>query len=172
MILETDRLILRPLTREDASTLHALMGDPEVMAFWDVPATDDMGLTNAILEGQLQDIERGAAFYWAIRTHTDDAFVGFCDLSDVDLWHRRGEIGFMLARSYWGGGYAFEAVSMVIEHAIGSMSLRKLSARVHLGNDRSVRLLERLGFQSEGLLRSHIVRGDERRDCLIFGRLL
>jgi ribosomal-protein-alanine N-acetyltransferase len=50
--------------------------------------------------------------------------------------------------------------------------LRKLTARTHLGNRRSDRLLEKLGFAQEGLLRGHIVRDGERRDCRVFGLLL
>jgi ribosomal-protein-alanine N-acetyltransferase len=60
-------------------------------------------------------------------------------------------------------------MSAVIAYAIGGLELRRLSARVHVGNERSVRLLERLGFTAEGMLRGYVARGDERRDCQIFG---
>ncbi len=50
--------------------------------------------------------------------------------------------------------------------------MQRLSARVHAGNIRSVRLLERIGFRQEGLLRGYVQRDGERRDCMLFGLLL
>jgi ribosomal-protein-alanine N-acetyltransferase len=169
-MLETKRLMLRSLEAGDLANIHAMMGDPEVMAFWDVGAIDDPGLTRIIFEGQLNDMALGRAIYLTMIAG-DGGFAGCCDLSEIDLWHRRAEIGFMLLRPFWGGGYAFEAMSAVIRHAFEGLRLRRLSARVHLGNDRSVRLLHRLGFAEEGVLRGYVARGDERRDCRIFGLL-
>ena len=53
-----------------------------------------------------------------------------------------------------------------------SNGLRRLVARTHLGNRRSDSLLEKLGFQEEGLLRGHVLRDGDRRDCRLFGLLL
>jgi ribosomal-protein-alanine N-acetyltransferase len=172
MILQTERLSLRPLAMEDLKDLHAMMGDAEVMAFWDVTPIEDIDLTAAIVQGQIRDVEHGAAIYWVMTRQTDDAFVGCCDLSEIDRWHARAEIGFMLARPFWGGGYAFEAMRAVIDEAAKALGLKRLSARVHAGNDRSVRLLERLDFQDEGVLRGYIQRAGERRDCRMFGLLI
>lgn len=171
MTLQTERLTLRPLAMGDLEDLHAMMGDAEVMAFWDVPPIEDIDLTSTILQGQIRDVERGAALYWVMSRRLDGAFVGCCDLSEIDRWHARAEIGFMLGRPFWGGGYAYEAMRAVIDEAVQALGLKRLTARVHAGNDRSVRLLERLGFQDEGVLRGYIQRAGERRDCRMFGRL-
>lgn len=77
----------------------------------------------------------------------------------------------MLDREAWGQGYALEAMQAVIALA-GANGVRKLSARTHLGNRRSEMLLQRLGFTEEGLLRGHILKDGERRDCRLFGLLL
>ena len=172
MILQTQRLTLRLLEMGDVGAMHKLMSDAEIMAFWDVPEIDDFDLTRTIIEAQMRDMDLGRAAYWAMIRREDGAFVGCCDLSELDLWHQRAEIGFMIGKPFWSGGYAFEAMRAVIGHAAEALQLRRLSARVHVGNRRSVRLLERLGFELEGLLRGYIARGDERRDCLVFGLLL
>src|SRR5271168_5204724 len=104
LILQTERLTLRPLRTDDLQNLHAMMSDPAVMAFWDVPTIDDIDLTLAILNGQLDDVALGRAVYWALIRGDDGAFVGCCDLSEIDLWHRRAEIGFMLQQPFWGAG--------------------------------------------------------------------
>ena len=171
MILETERLSLRPLTASDAELLFPLLSDPEVMAHWDIAEVDDPDLVRVIVEGQVAAADAGKAVHWTIRTLNGDAFLGACDLSDIDRWHRRAEIGFMLGRGAWGQGYALEAMRSVVGHA-ATMGLRRLSARTHLGNLRSDALLEKLGFEEEGLLRGHVLRDGEHRDCRLFGLLL
>ena len=175
-ILETARLRLTPLVEADAAAIFPLMRDAEVMAFWDVGEIDDPDVIAAIVGGQVEEMQRGAACYWAMRTLPGEAgdggqFVGVCDLSEIDRRHHRAEVGFMLGRDAWGQGYAIEAMQAVLAYA-ASAGLRRLLARTHLGNRRSDSLLEKLGFQEEGLLRGHVLRDGDRRDCRLFGLLL
>jgi ribosomal-protein-alanine N-acetyltransferase len=170
-ILETERLRLQPLAEADAERLFPLMDDPEVMAYWDVPEIDDPDLVADIVRGQVAQMAEGQAIYWSIRGLADDAFVGCCDLSEIDRRHKRAEVGFMLGRDAWGQGFALEAMQAVTSFAATS-GLRRLTARTHLGNRRSEALLEKLGFEEEGLLRRHVVRDGERRDCRLWGLLL
>ena len=127
MILETERLSLRPLAARDAERLFPLLNDPEVMAHWDVPEIDDPDLVRVIVEGQVAEADAGKAMHWTIHTLAGDEFLGACDLSEVDRWHKRAEIGFMLGRGAWGQGYALEAMRSVVGHA-ATMGLRRLSA--------------------------------------------
>ena len=170
-ILETERLRLEPLSVSDADHLYPIMGDPQVMAFWDVAEIDDLDVVAEIVGAQVEEMRRGRALFWAMRTLAEGAFLGSCDLSDIDRWHRRAEVGFMLGREAWGHGYALEAMQSVIAFA-GAGGVRKLAARTHLGNRRSEALLQKLGFNEEGLLRGHILKDGERRDCRVFGLLL
>jgi ribosomal-protein-alanine N-acetyltransferase len=171
MILETERLSLRPLEVSDADLLFPVLSDVEVMAHWDIPEVDDPDLVRAIVAGQVADAETGRAAHWAIRKLDNGAFLGACDVSDIDRWHKRAEVGFILGRDAWGHGYALEAMRAVIGYA-AAMGVRRLAARTHLGNRRSDALLEKLGFEQEGLLRGHVLRDGEHRDCRLFGLLL
>ena len=170
-ILETQRLRLEPLAAGDAALIFPLMADHEVMAFWDVPEIDDPDVVADVVEGQVGEMAAGRAIYWAIRTLSDGSFLGTCDLSEIDRRHKRAEVGFMLGRDSWGNGYAQEAMSAVMSFAATS-GIRRLLARTHLGNRRSDSLLEKLGFQEEGILRGFVERDGERRDCRLFGVLL
>lgn len=170
-ILETERLRLSPLTTADAALLYPIMGDPEVMAYWDVSEIDDPDVVARIVDSQVEAMDAGRAMYWIMRGLADGRFLGSCDLSDIDRWHRRAEVGFMLGRDAWGQGYGLEAMQAVVSFGAAN-GLRRLTARTHLGNRRSETLLEKLGFAEEGLLRGHILRDGERRDCRVFGLLL
>jgi RimJ/RimL family protein N-acetyltransferase len=172
MILKTERLNLRPLEAEDAAAIHLMMSDAEVMAFWDSEVIDDPALTLDIVERHLDEAGRDEARYWTMQLAADGGFLGLCDLSEIDRRHSRADVGFMVERRYWGGGYTFEAMHAVIGHAAQGLRLKRLQARTHLGNVRSMRLLDRLGFKREGLLRGYVERDGERRDCVLFGLLL
>jgi RimJ/RimL family protein N-acetyltransferase len=71
----------------------------------------------------LEEVAAGKALYWAICLGREGRVIGTCDLSEIDEHHRRAEIRFMVAREYWGKGYAFEAMHTVIEYAVRSMDI-------------------------------------------------
>jgi ribosomal-protein-alanine N-acetyltransferase len=166
--LETERMRLAPLVADDIRHIFPLMRDAEVMAFWDVGEIDDPDVIARIVEGQVEEMGKGRSIYWTMRSLADGQFIGTCDLSEIDRRHRRAEVGFMLGREAWGQGYASEAIQAVLSYA-ATQGLRRLLARTHLGNRRSEILLQKLGFEEEGMLRGHVLRDGERRDCRLFG---
>jgi ribosomal-protein-alanine N-acetyltransferase len=170
-LLTTTRLRLRPLAENDSAAVFAMMSDDETMRFWDWPAFTDPGTVKEIVAGQLADVRAGDAVYWAVTLSGNDAAIGVCDLSAIDMHHRRAELGFLFARPWWGKGYAAEAMEKVVAHAFGPLGIERLWARFHAGNSASKRLLTRLGFTHEGTLKGHVLRDGERRDCHIYGRL-
>ncbi|HVI32820.1 GNAT family N-acetyltransferase [Phenylobacterium sp.] len=170
-ILETERLRLDPLTDADARDVFSIVDDPEVMAYWDWPEIDDPDVVAGIVRTQVEAMHAGRAIHWTMRALADGAFVGACELSDIDRRHRRAEVSFMLGRNAWAEGYAREAMRTVVAYAAAS-GLRKLTARTHLGNRRSESVLEELGFHEEGLVRGHIREDGDRRDCRLFGLML
>lgn len=167
-VLETERLELQPITEADTAEIFPLMDEPEVMAFWDLPELDDPDLIAEMVRGQVAEMVAGRAIHWSIRAIADRAFVGCCDLSEIDRRHKRAEVGFILGRGAWSEGYALEAIQAVVAYAASS-GLRKLTARTHLGERRSETVLEQLGFKEEGLVRGHPLRDRQRRDCRLFG---
>jgi len=170
-ILETQRLRLTPLEARDADDIFPLMDDPEVMAYWEARESDDPEIVAELVRAQVAEMADGRAIYWGIRRIADAALVGCCDLSQIERRHGRAEVGFMLGRGVGEEGYAREAMQAMIAYAATS-GLKRLSARTYLGERRSEMLLAELGFLEEGLLRGHLLRDGERRDCRLFGLLL
>jgi len=113
------------------------------MAYWDWPFDASLEETAAAAEFMLRDVEDGEAIYWTARRKSDRRFVGVFDLSDLSSL--LPDLGFMIARQFEGQGYAFEATQQVMMEA-WKRGVLKLKARIHAGNLRSRRLLERLGF--------------------------
>ena len=171
MILETERLTLAPLTTQDAPLVYPFLSDPEVMAHWDQAPIEDPDEVEACVIAQVAEMDQGKAHYWALRNSQTGAFIGYCELVDIDQRHHRAELRFIIAREGWGQGYGVEAVRAILAHA-ASIGLKRLIARTHVGDNKAERLLERLGFEAEGYLKGHIHREGERRDCRLFGLLL
>jgi RimJ/RimL family protein N-acetyltransferase len=164
--LLTKRLILAPLTIRDADELFAVRGDPEAMAFWDWPSDASPQVTAAIVEQLLRDVASGGTCVWTVRLRSEGSFVGLCDLSEIQA-HPSADIGFMLARRFWGLGLAQEVVAWVLEQA-RTLGLESVHARIHSGNNRSRRLLERTGFMEVGEIFSCQIRPGVYRDCRRF----
>jgi RimJ/RimL family protein N-acetyltransferase len=171
MILQTQRLILTPLVPGDSAQIAPIFADPEVMAHWDYAEIQDPSTVDQLIAAQVAAMAQDAAFYWAMKRVDDNVLVGCCDVGEIDWRHRRAEVGFVLAQPYWGQGYALEAMHVVIDHMAG-LGLKRLTARIHIGNHRSENLLRKLHFKEEGYLRGHVDREGERRDCKLFGLLL
>ena len=146
--LTTRRLILREVVTEDAEDLLAFRGDPEVQRYNLVPMKDTreaLGLVKT-MQGWYTT---GYAIQWGITLRADDHVVGLCGLHDWSRHRRRAALGYDLARSHWGQGIAGEATRAVLRFGFEELDLEQLYALTVTENARSIRLLERLGFQFE-----------------------
>ena len=170
--LKTPRMTLRPMRVSDGDALHAIWGDAEAMRYWDWPPAQSAEVTRNVIARQVEDAKHGDAIYWSMCLDGRRAPIGACDLSDIDTHHRRAEIGYLLAREFWGQGLAIEALRVVVAYATNALKLERLSARTHSGNARSTALLKKLGFKHEGVLRAYVWREGTRRDCDLYGLLL
>jgi RimJ/RimL family protein N-acetyltransferase len=162
--LHSERLALVPFSNTDADELFVIRGDAEAMRYWDWPADRTIDETRSVALQMLDDVARGAAEIWTARLASDGAFVGVFDVSEIA--GAKGDLGFMVVRAFWGKGYAYEAASRIIAHA-WTRGLTRLEARIHAGNNRSLRLLERLGFEAHET-RDIEIRDGVMRRCQFF----
>jgi ribosomal-protein-alanine N-acetyltransferase len=169
VLLQTQRLYLRPITVNDAADIFAGRGDGDVMRYWDWPAQTSTEAVRAIVANHAAEIEDGRTLWWVVARTPRGPAIGECDLSELDVHHRRAEVGYLFRRDAWGHGYAREAMARVVRFAFEDLGLERLSARFHAGNEASRRVLETLGFSEEGVLRGHVLRDGARRDCVLYG---
>ena len=167
----TGRLVLRRPAPQDADALFAIYSHPEVMRYWSRRplATRDEAVT--MIEGMVTGLADGTWQSWAVTLHGDDTPIGVCSLFHIVAGCRRAEIGYILARERWGGGYMTEALHSVIAHAFGPLGLRRLEADADPRNAGSLRLLTRLGFVREGTLRARWEIEGEISDTAFYGLL-
>lgn len=170
-LLTTERLGLRPPHQDDWRALFAIWSDPEAMRYFSFPT---MTRAEQAVErfGQLMEASiAGEDLVCMVELLATGEVIGSCDLFNVDEQCGRAEIGFTLNRQHWGKGYMSEAARAVIDHSFNTVGLRRLEADIDPRNLGSARLLERLGFVREGLLRERWVVGDEISDSALYGLL-
>jgi RimJ/RimL family protein N-acetyltransferase len=170
-VLDSERLRLRPLRERDVDDLFGLFADPDVMRYWSSPAFHERAQAERLIEEVRRGFASRAFVQWGIARRADDVVLGTCSLFRIEPVHRRAEIGFALRRLDWGRGIASEAVATVVQFAFGSLGLIRIEADVDPRNDRSIRLLERLGFEREGYLRSRYIVSGEIQDTVFLGLL-
>jgi [ribosomal protein S5]-alanine N-acetyltransferase len=155
-VIETSRLALRRWTYADRDAFRSMVSDPGAMRH----LHDGEPLTNAQADDALRDtIERYREGFgdWAIVRREDGLILGESGLT------RRAElgaveIGYMLDPPHWGQGYAIEAATAVMRYAFDQLKLERLIALVRPKNERSIRVLEKLGMQRE---RRFMHRGED-----------
>ena len=174
--LETDRLILRELTRDDADVIFPHFANKEVVRYVDAnPAASIKDVTDIINWGiNLTNNKTGTL--WGIFRKEDGYFLGqvnFIARPDNNFTGtvHRAEIGYDLTPHYWGNGYMSEAIRGVIEFIFSSTKINRIEATVHTENNRSLNVLTRLGFQREGILREYVQWEGEYWDMAFFSML-
>ncbi len=151
--LEGERLVLREMREPDAESVFKIFGDPDVILYWSSPAQKLVSEARELILDARKQFESRKLIEWGVALRDTDEVIGTCTLLNIDLRHRRAEIGYALAREHWRKGYATEALDLALAFAFGPMDLHRLEADVHPENIGSFRLLEKQGFKREGYLR-------------------
>jgi RimJ/RimL family protein N-acetyltransferase len=170
-ILPAGRVRLRWLEPRDVDALLQVFGDPAVMRYWSSPPLRDRRAAEDLLAEIHACFERRELFQWGVALAESDRVIGTCTLAWLHAESRRAELGFALGRGHWGRGYMSEALVALLDFAFGPLGLRRLEADIDPRNESSLRLVERLGFRREGLLRERWLTAGEVQDSLFFGLL-
>jgi RimJ/RimL family protein N-acetyltransferase len=169
--IATERLALRWLAEDDIPALFAVFSHPEVMRYWSSPPMKELGEARALLDRIHGSFCQKTLFEWGVALGEDDRVIGTVTLFHMDEQNRRAEIGYALAREYWGQGLMSEALTALLEYAFSALDLNRIEADVDPRNAPSVRVIERLGFQREGFFRERWLVGGETQDSLMLGLL-
>ena len=148
-VIDTQRLVLRRLKPGDSPFILELVNEPSWLKY-----IGDKGVhtledaESYIRKGPVAMYERHGFGLYLVETREGGESVGICGLikretlDDIDL-------GFALLPRYWGERYAFEAASATLTHAKNELGISRVVAITSQDNDRSIKLLERLGFRFE-----------------------
>ncbi|HEY4572475.1 MAG TPA: GNAT family N-acetyltransferase [Thermoanaerobaculia bacterium] len=153
-VLETDRLVLRRMSVDDADFMLGLLNEPSWLRF-----IGDRGVRTRedarayILKGPVDMYDRLGFGMYLTELKEEGVPIGICGLVKRDFL-ADVDIGFALLPGFWGQGYAYEAASAVMEHGKGALGLKRIVAITNPENQSSIRLLEKLGLKFDRMIRA------------------
>ncbi|MDH3510045.1 MAG: GNAT family N-acetyltransferase [Gammaproteobacteria bacterium] len=174
LILETDRLVLRPFTWDDFEFINALHADPEVARYIGYGKPRTAAENRDLLENTLKAYSDERLGHLAVSLKVSGALIGRCGLSLLEVeakpagdlppqwfWNRgsapadmtiehRIEIGYTFARQHWGHGYATEGAKAIRDFVFQSRREEQLVAAISPENTASINVAKKLGFSFRG----------------------
>lgn len=170
-VIETDRLVLRRPMLEDAEAVRAFCDNPG--ASWagfgiPIPYTVDHARRWILKAGDQADAERAYTFLITLRG--SGTVIGDTVL-ERHAEHQRGGLGYILGAESRGCGYATEAGRAMVDFGFRALGLNKIDATCWARNTESARVLEKLGFVREGVLREHAIKWGRYEDDVYYGLL-
>lgn len=145
IILETDRLVLRTFTKEDAQLVYDLNLDPEVTRYTGDPVTDLDHASQVLEQVILPQYALHNYGRWAVLVKPGLEFIGWCglknrpELNEIDL-------GYRYLKSSWGKGYATEAAFACIKYGFEKLCIQRIVGRAMPENKGSLKVLEKCGM--------------------------
>ena len=169
--IKTERLILREIVNDDVKEIFEIFSDEDVTKYdWFVPIKD----TNTALkfiQHYKEEFDNKEEITWGIALKETNELIGICCLGDFELDSRRAEIGYDIKKTEWNKGYATEALKAVVLYGLCNMNLNRIEAFITPGNDASVKVLKKIGFTQEGIVRERDLIKGKLEDGIIMSML-
>ncbi|MGG3573858.1 GNAT family protein [Bacillus gobiensis] len=154
-IIETERLILKEVSFEDANDMFKYLSDKDVVKHMGLEPYESPDDVLGEIRWYKSILEEGTGIRWGITQKNSGAVIGSCGFLNMHPRHYRAEVGFELSKSYWRQGIAGEALKGVIKFGFQHFELERIEALIEPANLSSQRLVEKQGFKREGLLRHY-----------------
>jgi ribosomal-protein-alanine N-acetyltransferase len=152
-VLTTPRLVLREWAAADAADLFQMNSDPEVLKYDVDPPLRDVAEAAALIEKIGRHFAARESISWAISLQGESRLTGEVVFFFYDGAYYKADLGYRMARAFWRRGIATEAVRAAVRFGFEVMGLHRVNVDTRMDNLASVRLMETLGFQHEGVRR-------------------
>lgn len=160
-VLFTDRLVLRRMDKRDSGDMFLYAGDPEVTRYLLWSPHPNENYTAKYLSTLPSRYRAGDFYDWAVTYN--GRMIGNCGFSKLDLNHKKGEIGYVIAKDLWNKGLATEAARCVMEFGFDTLGLHRIEIQFMEENIASRKVAEKIGMTFEGIHRDSIfVKGEFR----------
>ena len=171
-LIETERLLLRPASLEDAPEIYFLRTDEKMIRYTNRAPDGSIEETKNKIRQILQMQENNESIMWGISLKDNPATL----IGTIGYWriipeHYRAEIGYLLHPSQWEKGIMKEALNAVIEYAFKEMKLHSIEANINPDNIPSAALLEACGFIKEAYHKENYYFDEVFYDSLIYSKL-
>lgn len=168
ILIETDRLILRPLTLADATAMYAnWASDYEVARYvtWDTHANVEE--TSKLMAFWEKQYEQADFYLWGMVIKETGQLIGTFAFTDLSDRHQIAELGYCIGKDWWNQGYTTEAGQALLAFGFDQLGLNRIQAVHDVRNPASGRVMEKLGMTLEGTIKqARLVKGHFVSICL------
>jgi len=169
--LNTQRLFLRQITQEDDNSLFEILSNEVTCEFLTHNAVNDIANIKRLITGMQRFFDEKQRIRWGIAQKQDNSLIGHCGFFDIDKSNCCAEISYCLKSGLWGQGIMTEALEAMLKFGFENYGLNRIVAKVMKGNVGSMKVLQKLGFVQEGLLRESLYKNGQYHDLMIFSIL-
>lgn len=167
-ILESERLMLVEIKEEHSDDIFRIFSNNEVLKYYGMSPFTQVDQAQNIIKSFSKNFMEKRSVRWGIVLKDTSEFVGTVGLNNLLLSSKRTEIGYDLIPAYWRKGIITEAVEAVIQYCFKELNLYRIGAVTFPENEPSYKLLLKLGFKNEGLLRGYIYQNNISNDAFVF----
>lgn len=169
--IETERLLLRKITLEDAQDMFQYGSDAEVSRHvtWDAHQT--LEDTKEFIQIVLTKYENGDLAPWGIVLKETNQLIGTIDFVSWQTNHKTAEIGYVISKIYWGQGITTEASKAILNYGFTKMDLVRIQARCFVENVGSEGVMKKLRMKYEGTVRKAMFAKGKHRDLKVYAVL-
>ena len=153
---ETERLRLRRIDNGDVDDMFAYACREETTRYLLLSPHRDRYATRYVIESIRRDYRAGKYHELAIVLRESGKMIGTCGLTSFDEQNCTAEIGYVISPDYWGMGIALEAASILMNFAFCELGVKRVEAKYIKGNERSLKIMEKLGMSFEGIQRAKL----------------
>lgn len=155
-VLETERLVLRNLHRQDVEDVYAIRSNADTMQYIPRPLAKNLEDAHGVIDMITGFTERNERINWAITEKGEDKLIGIIGYVNFKHESYRAELGYVLNHEYWGRGIAKEALKAVIDYGFEQLKLHSIEAIIRPDNPASIKLVKQAGFVKEACFRDYI----------------
>ena len=169
-ILHTTRLDLIEITQNHLSDLFTLFGDAEVVRFYNLLPFQNQSEGQRIVDLFQTRFANQTGIRWGIALKGTTSIIGTIGYNSYTTNHK-ATIGYDLQTQHWKKGYTTEALEEVIKYGFNKLQVNRIEAEVMQGNVRSEKVLTKLNFSNEGVLRDWMYWNEKHYDMTMFSLL-
>jgi [ribosomal protein S5]-alanine N-acetyltransferase len=169
--LETARLDLVEIHHAFIDRYFEIMSNDEVTKFYGMDRLKTREEAAHIVDSFQLSFSQKRGIRWGILLKENQRFIGTIGLNNINMPQKRAEIGYELDPTFWRVGITPEAVKEVLRYSFDELNLYRIGAVTFLDNQASIDLLEKIGFEREGILKGYIYQNNQHNDAYIFAYL-
>lgn len=169
-VLSTERLYLREIKQEDVESIYKLLSDPEVIKYDSFELFTNLAQAENLIKWFNEEFDEKRAIFWGISLKDKAEIIGFCKC-EIEIPKVRADIGYDLRTEYWNMGIMTEALSEIVDFTFKTLKVNRIEAAVSTENSGSIRVLQKLGFIKEGILRQRSFWRGSFNDMVMFSIL-